>query len=138
MTRGISLLGVLLLATSAVAVEPKKSDDAKPPTAAETAREKMERLRAAKRGAGGGATKGPAAQAPAGNDRATAMRAKSVYVYAVEACEQPARCDAALRDDAETKFMEACRACAPDDRCEQEREAIKGGRAKRSANPCAP
>jgi hypothetical protein len=104
-------------------------------SAAEQAREKMEKLREKSRSAARPTT---AKQKEAMSDRTAAQRAKTVYIYAVEACEQPARCDAGLRDDAERSFMNACQICASADRCESERDAIKSGSAKRTENPCPP
>lgn len=137
MRAGIWLAAVLLFATSASAADAKRKDEANAP-AAETPRQKMEKKKAAKGAAGGASNKSKAEAAADAADRVTALRAKSIYMYAVEACDQPARCDAALRDDAEQRFMDACRSCAPAERCEAERAAIKEGSAKRSANPCAP
>jgi hypothetical protein len=102
-------------------------------SAAEQAREKMEKMREKSRSAARPMT---AKQKEAASDRVAAQRAKSVYMYAIEACERPARCDAALRDDAEKAFMSACQVCATADRCESERDAIKAGSAKRTESTC--
>lgn len=104
-------------------------------SAAEAAREKMEKLRANSRSAARPATP---KQKQADADRIAAQRAKTVYMYAVEACDQAVRCDATLRDDAEKSFVNACNVCAPADRCEAERDAIKAGKARRNENPCPP
>lgn len=124
----------LLLATSAVAAEPKEDPNA-PKSAAEIAREKMEQRRAASKSA---ARPSSRKQAEAANDQLAALRAKHVYMYAVEACDQAVRCDPVLRDDAEKSFMEACQVCASAERCETERDRIKGGTAKRVESPCPP
>jgi hypothetical protein len=124
---------LLLTTSSAIAADPKQDDAAAHKSAAELAREKMEKRRATSKSAARPTPK----QAEATSDRIAASRAKSVYLYAVESCtEAPARCDAALRDDAERRFMDACNVCAPADRCEAERDAIKDGSAKRTSNPC--
>lgn len=104
-------------------------------TRAEQAREKLEKVRASRRSA---ARPDTPKQKEADADRRAAFRAKSTYMYAVEACEQPARCDASLRDDAERAFMDACNTCASADRCEAERDAIRSGTARRVENPCPP
>jgi hypothetical protein len=136
MRKGISFLAALAVAAAAYAAEPKKDGKKDDPSThaqpAETPRDKLEKLKAAKKGAP------DPKKAEEAAERAEVSRAKSIYVFAVEACEQPARCDAALRDEAEQRFMGACRACASDERCEAERAAILGGTAKRTANPCAP
>lgn len=131
------IAAALILATSASAAEPKKKrDDSKAEAAAETPKQKMEKRKAAKE-AGSAAEKKSKAEAQAdAADKIAALRAKSNYMYAVEACDQPAHCDAAFRDDAEQAFMDACRACAPVERCEAERASIKEGSAKRNVNPC--
>jgi hypothetical protein len=104
-------------------------------SAAEQARDKMEKLREKSRSAARPQTP---KQKEAASDRVAAMRAKSTYIYAVEACEPGARCDAVLRDDAEKAFINACNVCASADRCEAERDAIKVGKAKRTESPCPP
>lgn len=102
---------------------------------AEQAREKLEKVRESRRSAARPETP---KQKEADADRRAALRAKSTYMYAVEACDQPARCDASLRDDSERAFMDACNTCASADRCEAERDAIRAGTARRIDNPCPP
>lgn len=140
MTRtGIWIAVALLLATAArAAEEPKPDETTGRKSAAEIARERMEQRRASQKGAGHPVDKKKAsADATAAANRAAVARAKSVYMFAVETCEQPKRCDVALRDEAEQRFSEACRACAPDERCDAEVQAIKEGSATASVNPCA-
>lgn len=134
MRAGLWLAAALVLATSASAAEPK-SDTKKKEEAAETPREKMEKKKAAAKSAGQGGKAKTEVSSDVAN-RVAAVRAKSVYLYAVEACEQPARCDAQLRDSAERAFMEACRACAPAESCDAEKAAILDGSAKRTKSPC--
>lgn len=70
--------------------------------------------------------------------RVRVRRTKSVFMYASESCERAGnRCDPTLRDDAELRFMEACGACTTSSRCEAERDAIRGGTARSSSDPCA-
>jgi hypothetical protein len=63
-------------------------------------------------------------------------RAKSVYMYAIEACERPDRCDTTLRDGAESQFMEACLVCASQEKCDAEKAAVQNGSARNAVNPC--
>ena len=138
MRTGIWIVFALLLATAARAAEESKPDETGRKSAAELARERMEQRRATQKGAGHPVDKKKAsAEAAAAANRAAVARAKSVYMFAIEACEQPKRCDAALRDEAEQRFSEACRACAADERCDAEVQAIKDGSATASVNPCA-
>lgn len=69
--------------------------------------------------------------------RARVKQTKQVLMFAVEACERsPERCDKPLRDDAERRFLDTCGICAPSERCLAERDAIRAGTSKASANPC--
>ncbi len=143
MHRGIWLVAAVLLATAASAADQNKNDPRAKATAAEGPREKLKKKRDAAKGAAAppaAQDKGKAASAPRASesDRAAALRAKSVYMFAVEACERPDRCDAVLRDDAEKRFMDACLACATQDLCDAERSSIQGGSARRSKDPCTP
>lgn len=139
----ISLAAALLLLAGAApaparAAEPPQDDSGTKNRAElareKLAREKMERLRESRKSAARPATP---KQKEASADRHAAMRAKSTFIYAVEACDQPSHCDKSLRDDAEKAFMDACNICAPADRCDAERDAIRAGTSKRTDNPCA-
>ncbi len=69
---------------------------------------------------------------------ALARRTRSVFLYAVDSCEQSKKsCDTALLDDAEQRFMDACGACAPFQRCDESRQAIRAGRSREVGDPCA-
>ncbi len=105
---------------------------AKPPAAKDTSGAK-----AAKATPGAKAAK--AAKPPANAAAlALARRSRSVFLYAVDSCEQSKKsCDTALLDDAEQRFMDACGACAPFQRCEESRQAIRAGRSREVADPCA-
>ncbi len=137
MNAGVIAVAALLMATDATATRPK--DEAGP--SASTAQTKKKKA-APKDGKGAAAGPGdPAKKAAtpgATPAQAAVKRAKSTFMYAVESCAIPSRCDAALRDDAEKSFLDACQACATQERCEAERDAIKGGSARSTTNPCAP
>lgn len=102
-----------------------------------TSKARVEKAKPAKAGE-------PDAKKPAAAPAATpaqlmaVMRAKRTFRYAADSCARPEKCDATMRDEAKSRFMETCTACASDDVCEQERDAILGGTAKGSRNPCAP
>jgi hypothetical protein len=66
------------------------------------------------------------------------MRAKRTFLYAADTCSRPEKCDPTLRDESKSTFMDACMACTSEELCEQERDAILGGTAKGSKNPCVP
>jgi hypothetical protein len=60
-------------------------------------------------------------------------------MFAVESCDgQKSTCEPTLRDDAELRFMDACGACTTFERCEQERDAIRAGKARGATDPCEP
>jgi hypothetical protein len=92
-------------------------------------------------GATDAAKKGAAAAKkddPEAASRASMKRARAVFMFAVDSCQQQAqRCDPALRDDAEARFMDACQACGTTEKCEAERTAIREGTATRTGDPCA-
>lgn len=137
MRHAISFAAALLLVAAAPhvgAAEPSR-DDSGAKTRAELAREKMEKLRESRKSA---ARPPSTKQKEASADRHAAMRAKSTFIFAVEACDQNQSCDKSLRDDAEKAFVDACNICAPADRCDAERDAIRAGTASRTDNPCAP
>lgn len=69
---------------------------------------------------------------------ALARRTRSVFLFAVDSCEQSKKsCDTALLDDAEQRFMDACGACASFQRCDESRQAIRAGRSREVGDPCA-
>lgn len=85
------------------------------------------------------ASKKAAAEPPAhAADRAAMLRARSMYRYAVESCQQSAKdCDKALRDDTELRFMDACLPCATREQCEAERDLIRSGSSKGTTSLCS-
>jgi hypothetical protein len=144
MIRAVCIATALLFAAPALAQDeqPQKTDTtkSKPSSAKDKKGAKGKDAKPAKPTHTSAAAKtqpATAAKDPNFAERTAAKRAKSVFLFAMDACERPERCDAALRDDAETQFVAACRACASNDKCEAERVAIREGHATNFADPCA-
>ncbi len=138
MSRVTSLVVLALILSSPASVraaEPKKDDTKTAPTA------KSGEGASAKKASSGKGAKGQqkSPSAASAEARQVARSTKSVFMYAVEACDRdPKGCDQTLRDDAEKRFVETCGACNTAKRCEAERDAIVAGNARASQDPCAP
>ncbi len=153
MNRGIWIALALLMAAPAHAQdEVKKDTTTKTPTKPGAKKGKAAKGTAKKDaaaasgsaawGTGGGskesvASKKTAAATPHAADRASMLRARAVYRYAVDSCTQSGKsCDTAMRDDAETKFIDACLPCATRAECEAERDVIRAGDSKTTTALC--
>lgn len=158
MNRGIWIAVALLAAAPALGQDQAKKDTTAGTKAATTPKQGGKKAGSAAKGAGkkqpepgassawgtGGSSKSSVAAkkataAPAhAAERAAMLRARQLYRYAAESCQQSAKdCDKALRDDTESQFIDACLPCATREQCEAERDLIRAGNAKTTTSLCS-
>jgi hypothetical protein len=140
MNRGTCVALALLLAVPSIAGAQRA--EPKPGAQAAAAGEKKgtdapsARKTATKKGA---KAKEPETPQVSQQARSLARRTKSIYIFAQDSCARAgSKCEPTLRDDAEVRFLHACGACNTAARCEAERDAVRGGKARASKDPCAP